>query len=218
MAADATDHLVVRQLGCCVPYEDTWHAMKAFTESREVDTPDEIWLLEHHPVYTQGQAGKAEHLLSSGDIPVIKSDRGGQITYHGPGQLIAYLLIDLRRRNLGVKKLVYLIEQALIDLLASYSIGAERKEKAPGVYVSGQKIASLGLRVRKNCTYHGLSLNVDMDLAPFQRINVCGYRGLQVTQLNDFIASISVADVSKGIVEHLAQGLGYQTVEYLRES
>ena len=174
--------LVIRELGL-VEYQPTLDAMRAFTDARDADTPDELWLLQHPRVFTQGQAGKAEHVLSPGDIPVIQVDRGGQVTYHGPGQWVIYLLVDIRRSHLGVRDLVTLIEQAIVQLLAEYQIDAEPRADAPGVYVAGDKIAALGLRVRRGCSYHGLSLNVDMDLQPFQRINPCGYEGLQVTSM-----------------------------------
>lgn len=188
----------VRRLGV-VPYQPTWEAMREFTGQRQPDTQDEIWLLQHPPVYTLGQAGKPEHLLRDTGIPVVKIDRGGQITYHGPGQLIVYLLIDLARRKLKVRELVQLIEQALIDCLADYGIAAERHDGAPGVYVGAAKIAALGLRVKGGCSYHGLSLNVDMDLAPFDGINPCGYPGLQTVQLKDF----GVADDTDAVAERL---------------
>lgn len=162
-----------RELGQ-VDYQPTWHAMQRFTDTRDMETPDEIWLLEHSPVFTQGQAGKAEHVLFPGDIPVVQVDRGGQVTYHGPGQLVAYLLLDVRRSGIGVRELVSRIERSLIDLLASYGVSANAKPDAPGVYVNGAKIASLGLRIRNGRSFHGLALNVDMDLQPFQRINPCG--------------------------------------------
>jgi len=168
-----------------MPYEPLWHEMQAFTEQRQADTPDQIWLLQHTPVYTLGMAGKREHLLNTGAIPIVPIDRGGQVTYHGPGQWVAYVLLDLKRRGWGVKRLVSSLEQSIIDLLAEHGVQAQRREKAPGVYVEQRKIAALGLRVRRGCSYHGLSLNVDMDLSPFQGINPCGYEGLQVTQLKD---------------------------------
>ncbi len=186
-----------------VGYETAWEAMRAFTSERGPDTPDEIWLVEHPPVYTLGQAGKPEHLLRSSDIPLVKSDRGGQITYHGPGQLVAYLLIDLTRRGFKVRQLVAVMEQALIDCLAEYGIHAERVAGAPGVYVDGAKIAALGLRVRNGRSYHGLSLNVDMDLAPFSRINPCGYEGLKTTQLADFGVQDSLDAVGARLLGHL---------------
>lgn len=167
------------------PYEAVWVRMQAFTDLRTPDTADEIWLLEHEPVFTQGRAGKAEHLLAPGDIPVVQSDRGGQVTYHGPGQLMVYTLLDLSRLGLGIRTLVLALEQALIDCLAGYGITAQGKRDAPGVYVNQAKVASLGLRVRRDCCYHGLALNVSMDLTPFRRINPCGYRELAMTQLAD---------------------------------
>ena len=176
--------VVVRQLGC-MAYEPTWHAMQRFTQNRDADTADEIWLLEHPRVFTQGQAGKVEHILAAGDIPVVQVDRGGQVTYHGPGQLVAYTLVDVRRAGQGVRDLVTAIENSLIDLLGQYDVLAQAKPDAPGVYVGDKKIASLGLRIRRGCSFHGLALNVDMDLQPFQRINPCGYAGLQMTQLRD---------------------------------
>ena len=176
--------VVVRQLGC-MAYEPTWHAMQRFTQHRDADTADELWLLEHPRVFTQGQAGKVEHILAAGDIPVVQVDRGGQVTYHGPGQLVAYTLVDVRRAGQGVRDLVTAIENSLIDLLGQYDVLAQAKPDAPGVYVDDKKIASLGLRIRRGCSFHGLALNVDMDLQPFQRINPCGYAGLQMTQLRD---------------------------------
>lgn len=175
-------YLVKRELGV-VDYEPTLEAMRRFTDSRTAETADELWLLQHPPVFTQGQSGRAEHVLAPGDIPVIHVDRGGQVTYHGPGQCVLYLLLDIRRRKLGVRDLVSLIERSLIALLAEFNITASVKPGAPGVYVAGEKIASLGLRVRRGCTYHGLALNVDMDLEPFERINPCDYEGLQVTSI-----------------------------------
>lgn len=174
----------VRQLGL-QPYLKIWRQMQRFTDARNEQTADEIWLLQHHPVFTQGQAGKAEHLLDPGQIPVIQADRGGQVTYHGPGQLIAYLLLDLRRRRLGIRPLVSLMEASIVELLAGYGISAAPRADAPGVYVDECKIASLGLRVRRGCSFHGLSLNVSMELEPFLRINPCGHPGLKVTQLSD---------------------------------
>jgi lipoyl(octanoyl) transferase len=176
--------MLVRHLGQ-VEYEPTWHAMQSFTDSRSPDTPDEVWYLQHAPVFTMGRNGKQEHLLETGDIPVIQVDRGGQVTYHGPGQLVVYPLLDLTRRQLGVQSLVRLLEQTVIDLLAGHGVTATRRDKAPGVYVDDRKIAALGLRVRRGCCFHGLSLNADMDLAPFSMINPCGYPGMQVTQLAD---------------------------------
>lgn len=183
-ATAVADALKVRQLGVA-DYESVWHDMQAFTSARTPVTPDELWLLEHPPVFTLGRNGKREHLLDTGAIPVVQVDRGGQVTYHGPGQLVAYTLLDITRRQLGVQSLVRILEQAVIDLLADYRIDGRRRDKAPGVYVDGRKIAALGLRVRKGRSFHGLSLNVDMDLGPFALINPCGYRGLEVTQLTD---------------------------------
>ncbi len=174
--------MIRRELGL-VDYAPTLQAMKDFTDHRDPDTPDELWLLQHPPVFTQGQAGRAEHLLAPGDIPVVQVDRGGQVTYHGPGQWVIYLLVDMRRRGLGVRDLVSAIEQAILDLLSEHGIEASARAEAPGVYVDGKKIASLGLRVRRGCSYHGLALNVDMDLEPFQRINPCGHVGLEVTSM-----------------------------------
>ncbi|NQX87545.1 MAG: lipoyl(octanoyl) transferase LipB [Halioglobus sp.] len=179
---DSKFDVVLRELGL-VEYEPTFAAMRRFTDSRELDTPDELWLLQHQPVFTQGQAGRVEHLLAPGDIPVVQSDRGGQVTYHGPGQWVLYLLLDMRRHQLGVRDLVDVIEQCLVTLLDEYGIAAAGKADAPGVYVNDEKVASLGLRVRRGCTYHGLALNVNMDLEPFTRINPCGYDKLQVTSM-----------------------------------
>lgn len=185
---------LLRTLPGLQDYLATFDAMRLFTDSRSPETPDEVWLLEHPPVFTLGQAGRREHLLDPGDIPVIQVDRGGQVTYHGPGQLVAYLLLDLRRVGFGVKRLVNMIEEAVIELLQTYGIQAARRPDAPGVYVDGAKIASLGLRIRNGCSYHGLSLNVAMDLEPFKRINPCGYAGLAITQVSDFVSGVSVAD------------------------
>lgn len=186
--------LQTRTLGT-VPYEPTFTAMKQFTATRGEESPDELWLLQHPPVYTLGLAGKPEHLLQASEVPLVKIDRGGQITYHGPGQAVVYLLIDLARRKLMVRQLVNLMEQAIIDVLAGWNIMAERREGAPGVYVGEAKIAALGLKISRSCSYHGLSLNVNMDMAPFSRINPCGYEGLACTQLRDFGVSASVDEV-----------------------
>lgn len=181
----STRQVIVRDLGLTA-YAGVFADMQAFTEQRDSNTPDEIWLTEHEPVFTQGQAGKQEHLLAPGDIPVVQTDRGGQVTYHGPGQITGYLLFDLRRLKLGVRDLVTKIELSMIDTASAYGVTAEPRADAPGVYVQGSKIGSLGLRVRRGCSYHGLSLNVDMDLEPFARINPCGLLGMQVTQIADF--------------------------------
>lgn len=194
------------------PYEKIWAAMTDFTNQRTPETPDKLWLVEHHPVFTQGQAGKPEHLLFPGDILVVKSDRGGQVTYHGPGQLVAYPLLDLRRLKIGVRDLVTLIEQTIVDTLAHYGINAAPKPSAPGVYVHDDKIASLGLRVRRGCSFHGLALNVDMDLSPFLRINPCGYQGLAMTQMKDLLTTPpELSDVKQQLVVQFAQKLGYET-------
>lgn len=176
------------------PYQAIWRAMQDYTDRRDAQSPDELWVLEHEPVFTLGQAGKPEHVLNPGDIPVVQIDRGGQVTYHGPGQLIIYTLIDLRRRKLGVREFVTLLENSVIEFLAELNIAAASRKDAPGVYVNGAKIAALGLRVRHGCTFHGLSLNVDMDLEPFQRINPCGFAEMPVTQLADCQQAISVTD------------------------
>lgn len=186
-APPALSELQIRRLGE-VDYARTLEAMRHFTETRGNDTPDELWLLQHPPVFTQGVAGRAEHILAPGDIPVVRVDRGGQVTYHGPGQWVLYLLLDLRRRGCAVRALVDLIEQSIVSLLADYGIDASPNPKAPGVYVAGAKIASLGLRIRRGCSYHGLALNVDMDLEPFGRINPCGFAGLQVTSVERLLA------------------------------
>jgi lipoyl(octanoyl) transferase len=172
--------LIIRQLGQR-EYLPTWQAMRDFTDRRDESTPSELWVVEHPPVFTQGQAGKAEHLLGTGDVPVVQTDRGGQVTYHGPGQLVIYLLISLREAGVGIRGLVSIMENAIIELLAAHGIEAAARTDAPGVYVAGSKVASLGLRVRRGCTYHGLALNVSNDLEPFQRINPCGHAGLEVT-------------------------------------
>lgn len=194
--------MIVRRPGR-VPYEPTWRAMQDFTTQRDSSTPDELWLVEHPPVYTLGQAGKAEHLLHVTDIPLVKIDRGGQITYHGPGQVVGYLLLDLHRRSLKVREMVNLLEQALIDCIADYGLDARRKDGAPGVYIDDAKVAALGLRVKNGCSYHGLSLNVDMDLTPFTWINPCGYSGLQTIQLKDFGVTEGPDEVATRLLGHL---------------
>ena len=205
MAAPA---LIVRRLGR-QDYEPVWRAMQAYTDTRTAESPDKLWLLQHPPVFTQGLNGRPEHLLDPGAIPVIQVDRGGQVTYHGPGQVVAYVLLDLKRRGLGVRELVTTLEQSVIDLLAEYGIAAQARRDAPGVYVAGRKIASLGLRVRRGCSYHGLSLNVAMDLAPFRRINPCGYQGLEVTQLAELGGPTDTAAVEEALLSHLVRLLGY---------
>ncbi|WP_266184261.1 lipoyl(octanoyl) transferase LipB [Dyella humicola] len=200
--------LKVRRLGR-QPYAATWEAMSHFTNNRGPDTPDELWLLEHDPVFTQGQAGKAEHVLAPGDIPVVQVDRGGQVTYHGPGQIVGYPLIDLRRAGVSVRELVNKLEQSIIDTLAHWNIGAERLEGAPGVYVAGAKVAALGLRVRRGCSFHGLAFNVSMDLEPYHRINPCGYKGLAVTQVLDLGGPSRLADVEDALVEEFCRQFGF---------
>jgi lipoyl(octanoyl) transferase len=189
-------------------YEPVWRAMQTFTDQRDADTPDELWLVEHPPVFTQGQAGRAEHLLAPGDIPVIQVDRGGQVTYHGPGQIVAYPLIDISRLQMGVRALVKGIEQAVIDMLKSYAVDAQLIPGAPGVYIDGVKIASLGLRIRRGKSFHGLAFNVNMDLEPFQRINPCGFAGLQVTNLSAF-TEVSMTEVEDRLITGLSRVLGY---------
>jgi len=185
--------------------------MQALTDSRNENSADELWLLQHPPVFTQGQAGKAEHVLAPGNIPVIQVDRGGQVTYHGPGQIVAYPLVDIRRKKIGVREFVNRIEQAIIEVLAHYSVKGERMAGAPGIYVNGEKVASLGLRVRRGCTFHGLAFNVDMDLEPFQRINPCGFEGLQVTQLSA-LAPADFQETEDLLVKSLVQQLGYSEI------
>jgi len=207
-ATPESGRLLVKQLGL-QPYEAVWRAMREYTDRRDPSSPDQLWLLQHPPVFTLGQAGRPEHLLDPGEIPVIHTDRGGQVTYHGPGQLIAYLLLDLRRARLGIRALVSLLEQAVVDLLAEHRIQARARTDALGVYVDERKIAALGLRVRRGCSLHGLSLNLDMDLEPFGRINPCGYPGLAVTQLADLGGPSDMLTVGRALSRHLAAGLGY---------
>jgi lipoyl(octanoyl) transferase len=209
-AHSLSDSVTIRELGVA-DYLPTWQAMRDFTEQRTADTADEIWYLQHPPVFTLGLNGKPEHLLAPGDIPVMNIDRGGQVTYHGPGQLVVYFLLDLHRRHSGVKPLVHQMEQAVIDVLADYQLNGERMAGAPGIYINGSKIAALGLRIRRGLSYHGLALNVNMDLGPFQRINPCGYAGMQVTQLADLIENDcpTVALVQHRLHQHLLKQLGY---------
>jgi lipoyl(octanoyl) transferase len=200
MSSDAS--LLVRHLGE-VDYQDTWQKMQDFTNARQQDTADELWFLQHPPVFTLGKNAKTEHLLNPAAIPVINVDRGGQVTYHGPGQIVVYTLLDLNRLNIGVRELVTIIEQSIIELLASYGVSANARSDAPGVYVNDAKIAALGLRVRKGCSFHGLALNIDMDLEPFTRINPCGYEGLEVTQLKNFVDDVQLTDVVDKLQYHL---------------
>jgi lipoyl(octanoyl) transferase len=201
--------LIVRDLGLR-DYMPTWQAMREFTDARSDQTRSELWIVEHPAVFTQGQAGKAEHLLTPGDIPVVQTDRGGQVTYHGPGQLVIYLLVSLREAGLGIRRLVGLMEQSIIGLLDSYGIAAESRADAPGVYVDGRKIASLGLRVRRGCTYHGLALNVSNDLEPFRRINPCGHPGLEVTSTQLLGITESRETLATDLVKRLSDLLGYR--------
>lgn len=205
--------LTARHLGLA-DYQTVWDSMRNFTDTRDESTPDEIWFLEHPRVFTQGQAGKAEHVLAPGDIPVVQVDRGGQVTYHGPGQIVGYLLVDLRRRKLGIRELVTAIENALVAVLANYGIAAANKPDAPGVYLTagpkaGAKIAALGLRVRRGCTFHGLALNVDMDLEPFARINPCGFSGLQVTQMREWAETPALPQLETELLAALCAELDY---------
>ncbi len=201
--------LLLRHKGLC-EYTPTFQAMQTFSQSRNSDTLDELWLLQHPPVFTLGLNARPEHLLTPGDIPVVQTDRGGQVTYHGPGQLVAYLLLDLRRRRLGVRQVVSAMEQSVIALLAEHGVSAEARAEAPGVYVRGRKIAALGLRVKNGRSYHGLSLNLDMDLEPFRRINPCGYTGLEVTQWRDLLGPADLAHIETRLAGHLARQLGYR--------
>ena len=200
---------VVKHLGR-VDYEPTFQAMQDFTASRTADTADELWVVEHPPVYTLGQAGKPEHILRDIGIPLVKIDRGGQVTYHGPGQVVIYLLLDLPRLKIKVRELVTAIEQAVIDLLADHGVTAERRDGAPGVYVGEAKIAALGLRIRNGCSYHGVSLNVDMDLSPFDAINPCGYAGLKVIQTKNLNIPLSATEAGEQLTQHLLQQLDRQ--------
>ncbi|MEO6154767.1 MAG: lipoyl(octanoyl) transferase LipB [Thermomonas sp.] len=204
---DDLSHAIVRDLGR-QPYEPVWRAMQSFTDARDADTPDEVWLVEHEPVFTLGQAGKPEHVLMPGDIPVLHVDRGGQVTYHGLGQLVAYPLLDLRRLKIGVRAYVCRIEQAIIDTLADWNIEGMRRDGAPGVYVGDAKVAALGIRVRRGCTFHGLAFNIAMSTEPFQRINPCGYAGLQVVAMADLGGPSSLDAVKPVLLRHLASQFG----------
>lgn len=206
---DAVPTPEIKDLGR-TDYAPVWQAMKQFTDTRDAKTPDQLWLTEHNPVYTQGLNGRQEHLLMTGDIPVVQVDRGGQVTYHGPGQLVIYCLLDLQRLGLGIRQLVTDIEQSIIDLLQYYKVDSYAKKDAPGVYIGDAKIAALGLRVRKGCCYHGLSLNLDMDLAPFSGINPCGFQGLKVTQLADHVAHFSTDQIGAQLCAQLIENIGYE--------
>ncbi|QFI39015.1 lipoyl(octanoyl) transferase LipB [Moritella marina ATCC 15381] len=205
--------IIIRQLNR-QPYSTIFDAMKAFTENRDENTKDELWLVEHDPVFTQGQAGKAEHMLATGDIPVVQADRGGQVTYHGPGQQVVYFLLDIRRRKLGVRALVTHIENGIVATLAESGVEAYPRADAPGVYVADKKVASLGLKIRKGCSFHGLALNVNMDLSPFLRINPCGYAGLEMTQTSDLGGATSLEEVQPKLVEHLCSLLEYTQLTF----
>lgn len=212
-SSDTTNYrgLNIRELAGLADYNYTWGKMRALTDYRRNNREviDEIWHLEHKPVFTLGQAGKLEHIIIPNDIQTVKTDRGGQVTYHGPGQLVSYLLIDLKRKNMGIKKLICQIEQAVIDYLSRYDVNAHRVEGAPGIYVNGAKICSMGLRVRNGCTYHGISFNINMDLTPFSYINPCGYKGLEIVQLKDLNGPDKVSDVIPIFNQDLAKNLGY---------
>lgn len=208
------DTIQIRQLGL-QPYEPISQAMHDFTNTRDETTADEIWLVEHQRVFTQGQAGKAEHVLVPGDIPVIQSDRGGQVTYHGPGQQVMYVLLNLKRRKLGVRELVTILEQTVVNTLAQLGIEAYPRADAPGVYVDGCKICSLGLRIRKGCSFHGLALNVDMDLSPFLRINPCGYAGLEMTQVSTLRPGVSLEDIQPLLINKFIDLLNNPPIKYL---
>jgi len=207
-AAPAQQSLRIRQLGR-QDYQETWASMKAFCEQRTPETSDELWFVEHPPVFTQGISGKAEHILASTDIPIVQSDRGGQVTYHGPGQLVMYVLFDLRRLGIGVRALVDLLENITIAGMKTYGLPAQARKEAPGVYINDKKIASLGLRVKKGCSYHGLSVNLHMDLSPFSLINPCGYEGLEITQLSDYGINCLPADFAAILVHELTDQLHY---------
>lgn len=208
--------LVVRKFEISA-YHPTWQAMKTFTDQRDESVTDELWLVEHFPVFTQGQGGKAEHLLNPGNIPVIHTDRGGQITYHGPGQLVVYTLFNLRRLKMNVRAFVTLLEKSVIGLLAEYNISAQSRCDAPGVYVDGAKICSLGLRVRRGCSYHGLALNINLDLAPFSQINPCGFANLPMTKISNFIAEITFAEIETKICQYIAKNFGYNEILFAGE-
>lgn len=206
--------LQIRNLGSQNDYQETWQKMRDFTLQRNATTHDELWLLEHNHVFTQGKAGKPEHVLFLGEVPLVQTDRGGQVTYHGPKQLIGYFLCDLRRKNLGVKKFVNLLEQSIIDTLAEYEIYAQNRSDAPGVYITatGAKICSLGLHIQRGCSYHGLALNVNTDLSYFARINPCGYKGLRMANISDFIPNITLSDVSEKLILHIQKLFNYLEV------
>ncbi|MFW1676617.1 lipoyl(octanoyl) transferase LipB [Pontibacter sp. JAM-7] len=208
--------LLIRQLGL-QSYEPVWQKMQAFTNTRDDTAIDEIWAVQHTPVFTQGQAGKEEHLLQPGEIPVVQVDRGGQVTYHGPGQAVVYLMINLKRKKIGVREIVSHMEQAIIDMLETYQVEAYARPDAPGVYVDGSKIASLGLRVRRGCSFHGLALNLDMDLTPFLRINPCGYAGMNMTQLSHHVDNLDQTVATERLLDCLTRRIGYSEVSRTTE-
>jgi lipoyl(octanoyl) transferase len=217
MTVDIIHQLTIRCLGL-QDYLASWEAMQQFTQKREAHTVDEIWLLEHRSVFTQGQNGKQENLLCTGDIPVIKTDRGGQVTYHGPGQLMVYILIDLKRKQLNVRELVTSLEQSVVDLLAEFQIKSYAKREAPGVYVDEKKICSIGLRIRKGCTYHGIAFNIAMDLEPFTRIHPCGFSHLKMTQFADLGGLKSTLETGKKLVNYLMKNLVYTDAHYISKA
>ena len=202
---------VVRHLGL-VEYEPTWRAMQRFTDERDAATPDELWFLEHPPVFTLGMNASTAHVLAAGDIPVVQIDRGGQVTYHGPGQLVAYPLVDLRRAGLGIRDLITGLERSVIEMAAAFGVSAESRRSAPGVYVGGKKLASIGIRVRRGASYHGLALNVSLSLEPFTRINPCGYEGLEMTQLSELGGPSTVAAAASALEPHLLRALGFDRI------
>lgn len=207
--------LLIRQFNEYQDYLNTWQAMKQFTDTRHETTLDEVWLLEHPPVFTQGQAGKAEHILNPGSIPIVQTDRGGQVTYHGPGQLVMYVLFDLRRLQIGIRQLVTQLETTIIQVLQDYHVKAVSRCDAPGVYVNDAKICSIGLRVRKGCSYHGIAFNVDMDLEPFTRINPCGFKNLRVTQVKDYHSFVTSEEILSKIISYLQRNFGYNQATFV---
>lgn len=214
MSVSTLNSLVIRDLGL-VDYQTTWQSMRDFTDNRDDNTQDELWLLEHPPVFTQGLAGKPEHVLNSHHIPIVQTDRGGQVTYHGPGQLVAYALFDLKRLKIFSRDLVRTLEKSVVDLLAQYEIDAKARCDAPGVYVKDQKICSIGLRVRKHCSYHGIALNIEMDLTPFSYINPCGHQGMKMTQLSLLSQNPSMKKIKKQLVSAIVQNFGYNSSQQL---
>jgi lipoyl(octanoyl) transferase len=210
-------NLMVRSLGVR-PYSEVWQDMREFTQQRTHETADELWLLQHTPVFTQGQAGKAEHILNPHQIPVIQTDRGGQVTYHGPGQLVAYPLLDISRQKLTIRGLVTALEKCVIDVLAGFSISAQSRCDAPGVYVGNRKICSIGLRVRRGCSFHGIALNVAMDLKPFSYINPCGFQGLAMAQMSDFVSGVCCEDIHSPLLAAFRHHFGYTAAEVMGEA